>query len=241
MNELVMVVDGNIIVNSRQVASRFGKRHDHVLESIREILATEISGAKLFHESTYENRGKQYPEYIMNRDGFSLLTMGFQGAEALKWKLKYIQAFNDMEIELNNKVPLVSQIETDMIIFKYANESLRASEASRIRMLTTICKNHGTNPNFLPQYTDEQITKSAKELLKQFGSAMSTIALNKKLLAIGILEEKERQGKSGIKKFKSLTEKGLRYGKNIISPMDERQTAPHYFENLFGELIGLAN
>ena len=38
----------------------------------------------------------------MNRDGFSLLVMGFTGKKALEWKIKYIQAFNAMEEELRN-------------------------------------------------------------------------------------------------------------------------------------------
>ena len=78
----------------------------HVLEGIREILVAENSAAKLFIESTYENRGKQYPEYLMNRDGFTLLAMGFTGKKALEWKLKYIQAFNAMEEQLKQPFEL---------------------------------------------------------------------------------------------------------------------------------------
>ncbi|MFZ5548097.1 MAG: Rha family transcriptional regulator [Pseudomonadota bacterium] len=33
----------------------------------------------------------------MNRDGFALLAMGFTGASALRWKLAYIEAFNQLE------------------------------------------------------------------------------------------------------------------------------------------------
>ena len=36
----------------------------------------------------------------MDRDGFSLLAMGFTGKKALEWKLKYIAAFNEMEERL---------------------------------------------------------------------------------------------------------------------------------------------
>lgn len=36
----------------------------------------------------------------MNRDGFTLLAMGFTGKAALEWKLKYIAAFNEMEKKL---------------------------------------------------------------------------------------------------------------------------------------------
>ena len=54
----------------------------------------------MFHPATFENRGKKYPMYLMNRDGFALLAMGFTGKEAVTWKLKYIEAFNQMEKQL---------------------------------------------------------------------------------------------------------------------------------------------
>ena len=41
--------------------------------------------------------------YYMDRDGFTLLVMGFTGKEALNWKVKYIQAFNQMEEQLKAK------------------------------------------------------------------------------------------------------------------------------------------
>ena len=89
-----------LVTSSLKVAEKFGKEHKHVLDAIREILVAENSATKLFHEDTYKNRGKDYPMFYMNRDGFSLLVMGFTGKEALRWKLEYIQAFNEMEQEL---------------------------------------------------------------------------------------------------------------------------------------------
>ena len=88
-----------LITTSLKVAEVFGKEHKDVLESIRNLVA-DNSAAKFFHETTYENRGKKYPMYEMNRDGFSLLAMGFTGEKALQWKLKFIEAFNAMENEL---------------------------------------------------------------------------------------------------------------------------------------------
>ncbi len=105
MNNLTIVSNGQVVVNSRRVSEDFGKQHKDVLESIRDILAAENSATKFFNESTFDNRGKKYPEYLMNRDGFSLLVMGFTGKEALQWKLKYIQAFNEMESQLSPKLP----------------------------------------------------------------------------------------------------------------------------------------
>lgn len=88
-----------LTTSSIKVAEKFEKQHKDVLESIRNLMA-ENSAANLFSETTYENRGKKYPMYIMGRDGFSLLAMGFTGDKALKWKLEYISAFNAMESEL---------------------------------------------------------------------------------------------------------------------------------------------
>lgn len=92
--------NGEPVASSRQIAENFGKRHNDVMEAIRNVLATEKSVTKFFHESSFEYRGQTFPMYLMNRDGFSLLVMGFTGKAALEWKLKYIQAFNEMEKKL---------------------------------------------------------------------------------------------------------------------------------------------
>ena len=100
---LVSINNNQVVVSSRQVADNFEKEHKVVLRSIKEILAVQNCATKFFYESTFTNRGKQYPEYLMNRDGFSLLVMGFTGEKALEWKVKYINAFNAMEQKLRNK------------------------------------------------------------------------------------------------------------------------------------------
>lgn len=107
MNELVFVKKEQVLTTSLKVAEVFEKRHDHVLESIRDLIGQiegipKIGETPLFQESTYinEQNKQEYPMYLMNRDGFSLLVMGFTGKKALQWKLAYIQAFNQMESKL---------------------------------------------------------------------------------------------------------------------------------------------
>ena len=101
MNDIVLSTqNGEPVASSREIAKRFGKEHKHVLAAIRQILVAENSATKFFHETTFEYRGQKFPEYLMNRDGFSLLAMGFTGKEAVQWKLKYIAAFNAMEKQL---------------------------------------------------------------------------------------------------------------------------------------------
>ena len=107
MTEIILQTNNNQpVANSRQIAEHFGKRHDNVLQSI-ENLTTENSGVKnMFFETTYTNeRGREYPEFLMNRDGFTLLAMGFTGKEALQFKLAYINAFNEMEKKLKEVLP----------------------------------------------------------------------------------------------------------------------------------------
>lgn len=103
MENLVQVTDGQVVVSSRQVAAHFEKRHTHVLTVIKEILNSAENSAQWFFKAEYKDAsGKSNPEYLMNRDGFSLLVMGFTGKKALEWKIKYIQAFNAMEEELRH-------------------------------------------------------------------------------------------------------------------------------------------
>ena len=109
MENLVRVTDGKVVVSSRQVAEHFGKLHKDVLAGIENIRAENSALTLMFDKTSYTaGTGKSYPEYLMNRDGFSLLVMGFTGKKALEWKIKYIQAFNAMEKELRNSgVPYV--------------------------------------------------------------------------------------------------------------------------------------
>lgn len=97
MKQLVVINNNQIVVSSKDLAEHFGKQHKHVIENIREILSAENSANEFFHEESYSYNGRRLPMYLMNRDGFSLLAMGFTGKKALQWKLKYIEAFNEME------------------------------------------------------------------------------------------------------------------------------------------------
>lgn len=103
MTDLVQIQNNRVVVTSKQVAKRFGKLHKDVLESIRQILVAENSATNFYEETTFDYRGRKFPIYLMDKDGFSLLVMGFTGKEALEWKIKYIKAFNAMEQEIQHK------------------------------------------------------------------------------------------------------------------------------------------
>lgn len=104
-SEIILeVVNNQVVVSSRQVAERFDKEHRSVLRNIQEILGSaQDCATPMFIETTYihDQNKQKYPEYLMNRDGFTLLAMGFTGKDALQWKLKYVAKFNEMEQQLH--------------------------------------------------------------------------------------------------------------------------------------------
>ncbi len=98
MKDLVFKSEkGNPVTTSLLVAEKFEKEHKNIIRDIQNLVAQNSAARSLFLDSQYENRGKMYPMYLMNRDGFSLLVMGFTGSKALQFKLDFIEAFNKME------------------------------------------------------------------------------------------------------------------------------------------------
>ena len=104
--ELVVIQNRQAVTTSLQVAESFEKEHKNVLRDIENLTAQNRAVKSYFHEGTYRNeRGREYAMYYMNRDGFTLLAMGFNGKKALDFKLKYIEAFNQMEEQLKPEQP----------------------------------------------------------------------------------------------------------------------------------------
>lgn len=103
MSNLVIMKDRQAVTSSLDVSETFSKRHDHVLRDLDELKeGVTQNWGDLFWEDTYIHpQNKQpYRMIYMNRDGFTLLAMGFTGKKAIEFKLKYIQAFNQMENQL---------------------------------------------------------------------------------------------------------------------------------------------
>lgn len=99
----IKLVNEQFVVSSREVAERFEKQNKHINETIKKFMVENSTVKTMFEEVEYKSiRGRMEKEYLMNRDGFSLLAMGFTGKKALEWKLKYIKAFNAMEAAWNS-------------------------------------------------------------------------------------------------------------------------------------------
>jgi phage regulatory protein, rha family len=105
MNELVFKGENSqALTSSLLVAEKFGKEHSDVLKAIDALVSKmpENQCKGYFDDTSVEvsqpNGGVRYSRVVvMNRDGFTLLVMGFTGKKALQFKLDYIEAFNKME------------------------------------------------------------------------------------------------------------------------------------------------
>lgn len=106
---IVRITDGGeAMADSRDVAAYFDKRHDAVIRDVRNLLAKEpsLSLHNFVEFKINDLTGTSTSHFEMDKKGFTLLAMGFTGEKALKWKLKYIDAFELMEAELRRRATL---------------------------------------------------------------------------------------------------------------------------------------
>lgn len=130
MSNVINILNDNglLVVTSREVSENFEKRHKHVLESINNLITNMNSAeksAKYFIPTEYKDcSGKSNKEFLLTRDGFSLLVMGFTGAKALGWKLKYIEAFNKMDQALRKQLSPMEQLRLQYQVIEQHEEKL---------------------------------------------------------------------------------------------------------------------
>ncbi|MBD5111486.1 MAG: Rha family transcriptional regulator [Ruminococcaceae bacterium] len=149
-----------VVISSLDIAEAFEKNHRDVLKAIRELKCPEEFRLRNFAQSTYVNeQNHKQPMCFVARDGFALLAMGFTGEKAMKFKLEYINRFNEMEKLLQAKL---IDCKKGMAVRNSLTKALMMSKENE-RM-------HG---NAYPTYTNliykALFDKSAKELRADFG------------------------------------------------------------------------
>lgn len=103
----IQVVNGQAVTSSLAVAECFRKLHKDVLTKISRLECSTEFTERNFTPSEYtDTSGRKLPCYLITRDGFAFLAMGFTGKRAAAFKEAYISAFNEMEQTL--KSPQVS-------------------------------------------------------------------------------------------------------------------------------------
>ena len=137
--DLVMMRGKDAVCDSLDVAEHFRKRHKNMIQNIERLAENSADVKALFKEQTYtDSYGREQKKYFMNRDGFSLLVMGFTGKQAIEWKMKYIEAFNRME-------QLLAQKQTEVYRDTRAyQKSIRKQETDAIKCLVDYAQGQGS-------------------------------------------------------------------------------------------------
>lgn len=104
MKGLTVIHNGKVMASSQLIAEKFGKFHRNVMRAIEDLDCSEEFKVLNFEKCFFTNKmNRKYEGYMLTRDGFSFLCMGFTGKKAAAWKESYIKAFNMMEAELLKK------------------------------------------------------------------------------------------------------------------------------------------
>lgn len=177
MTELVFIQNNRVATTSLVLAETFEKQHKHVLEAIDNLTAENSAAKKLFHEDFYESRGKQYRMVVMNRDGFMLVAMGFNGKKATGFKLAYINAFNQMEEQLSLQSLNVPQTYAGAL-------RLAADLEEENQLLEQKVAEYEPKINYLDLILGSTDTVTISQIAADYG--MSAYQMNKLLNELGV-------------------------------------------------------
>jgi anti-repressor protein len=176
--DLVIIENNLPTTTSLKIAEYFGKNHSKILRDIKKLLESgEIAEANFGLSSYTDNSGKSNPMYQITKDGFTLLTMGFTGAKALKFKVDYINAFNKMEQTLKNQIqaptPQPALPNFDANFFKQIAQTIETLELDKSKLKLEVETKDNTISNLTPKadFVDNVLVKGNTGL-----TAMSIVA-----------------------------------------------------------------
>lgn len=110
--------DNKPTTTSKILADRFNKVHRDVVRAINNLDIPEDFRVRNFAQSKFKAdniNGLEYDCYEMTRDGFTLLAMGFTGKKAMEWKVKFIEAFNQMEAAVKQNLTVPAPVDMKAI------------------------------------------------------------------------------------------------------------------------------
>ena len=148
---------GVAVTTSYLIAETFGKEHRHVVRDI-DLLCLKVQEvdyqccpnladvksmfAEVIENISQPNGGyKEMKSYVINRDGFTLLAMGYTGKKAMTFKLKYIAAFNSMEKQLSQGITKSLESFSRKQILQMALEAEEEKERLAARLAISESKN----------------------------------------------------------------------------------------------------
>lgn len=234
-------------MSSLEIAELTGKQHAHVMRDIRNLLEQGVSesnfGLSSYNQPQPNGGYKKVDCYELTRKGSLILASGYNAL----LREKIIDRWE--ALETGKAEPIITSVKTEvkqptisgkMKAATWAAKFLNLNESSKLIIAKQILEPYNLP---LPDYTPSKgVLKSASKLLAEMGlkKQISAQVFNKRAIEKGYLYDIERDSSHGQKKqFKSITEKGLSYGENQVSPNNPRETQPLWYVDKFSELLGI--
>ncbi|TCT96100.1 regulatory protein Rha [Pseudomonas sp. LP_4_YM] len=237
-------------MSSREIANLTGKRHNNVKRDIAAMLADLEEDALSFEHIYLDGQNREQVQYLLDREHTDCLLTGYSPA----LRMKVIRRWRELEGQSEPRQAVMAngtKVIGEIAIMECFTRLLKPAASCQMQMLTKIAENNGLDPKFLPGYAVDAPpdatggsslpTKALTALLKDNGVRMSPASFNKALQQAGVLKVMQRKNsKQETVTFWAITDKGLRYGKNLTSPQCPRETQPHWYVERFPELVELA-
>lgn len=236
-------------MSSREIANVTGKRHANVKRDIAAMLK-ELKLDVLSFEYIYlDGQNREQIEYMLDREHTDCLLTGY----SVPMRMKVIRRWRELEQQRGAREQVLlngTKVVGEIAIMECFTRLLKPAASCQMAMLTKIAQNNGLDPKFLPGYAVDAApdatggssmpTKAVTSLIKENGISSTAAAFNRALAAHGFLKTMTRvNSKRETVEFWGVTDKGLKYGKNLTSPQCPRETQPHWYVDRFLELAGL--
>jgi len=236
-------------MSSREIANVTGKRHANVKRDIAAMLKELKLDVLSFEHIYLDGQNREQVEYMLDREHTDCLLTGYSAP----MRMKVIRRWRELEQQQGAREQVLlngTKVVGELAIMECFTRLLKPAPSSQMLMLTKIAQNNGLDPKFLPGYAVDAApdatggssmpTKAITALIKDHGIASTAAVFNRALAAHGYLKTQQRKNsKQVMVDFWSVTEKGLKYGKNLTSPHCPRETQPHWYVDRFLELAAL--
>ena len=97
-------INNQLTTTSLNICEVFNKPHKNILKAIEELeCSANFKSANFLADYYMDSRNRKQKKYLITRDGFTILAMGFTGLKAMQFKELYIKRFNEMEQQLKHQ------------------------------------------------------------------------------------------------------------------------------------------
>ena len=244
------LINTSATMSSREIAQLTGKDHRHVLADIRKMFEELGETSAGFSADLPDAYGRPQPAFKLPKRETLILVSGYN----VGMRAKIIDRWQELEARAMLTHSAGGVLRDELEAVDVLARILNVANSGKLGMVRASLAHHGAAhllPH-LPVYAidapttatsapaSSMPTASLTVLLCEHDIGVSAVTANKMLARAGMLDEMTRPSSKGaIKRFWSVTEAGQKYGKNVTSPSNPKETQPHWYRDTFNELVRL--